>query len=86
MQYYHHDFIKYANKNNFKLSKKKSYKLGHNALSENTFYHLTVEWLSYNKYETINQAINGIKEYVKFYNYERIHSQWDHSPMSLIIK
>lgn len=33
MQYYHQDFIEYANKNNFKLSKKKPYKLGHNALS-----------------------------------------------------
>ncbi|WP_144060298.1 transposase family protein [Spiroplasma syrphidicola] len=43
LQYYHKDFIDYANKNNFKLSKKKPYKFGYNAMSQNTFYHLVVE-------------------------------------------
>jgi len=68
---------------NMKLSKKKPNNMGGNALSENWFYHLEVEWLpnEWNMYETCESAIKDIEEYIKFYNYERIHSKFNAPPM-----
>lgn len=85
-QYYHQDFLKWMKKLNIKVSKKKPYKFGHNALSENSFYHLAVEWLPYHQYKTIKEAITDIKEYEEFYNYERIHSKFMDSPMNILLK
>ncbi|AOX43971.1 hypothetical protein S100390_v1c06340 [Spiroplasma sp. NBRC 100390] len=65
----------------FKLSKKKPYNLGHNALSENTFFDLVVEWLSYDEYQSIDEAISDIKLYVHLYNFEWIYSKWNVSPL-----
>lgn len=73
-QYWCKEYLEMAEDLNMIVSHKKPYRLGHNALSENTFYHLAVEWIPYDGYRTKSEAIKDIMDYVNFYNFERIHS------------
>lgn len=82
-QYYARSFIDYAKNSNILLSKKQPNKFGGNALSENWFYHLSVEWIGNKIYKSFEEATKDIIEYIHFYNYDRIHTKWNDSPMSI---
>lgn len=78
-QYKSEKFYNFCSQYNLKTSKSKPGVSTDNALAENFFSHLSAEWIKSKIYKTRVEAINDTKDYIEFYNYERICSKFSNS-------